>query len=300
MVSHRPTEIPIVTTSLLHMARFTCPPGSRQWRRENLIRRGPLIAFPRVPVIIEHAGGEPVVADANRVMLYNDQQVYRRGLVDERGDVCDFVVIREDVVREIVGDVGGRIREDGALIPFSDGPCPPDVCLRERLLCRLVRTQQADNLAVEESLLELVRRLLEEAHRVRQRGRRPRRNETRRAHRDLVEETRLVLGRTYRENLTIDEVASRVHVSPYHLCRVFRAGTGQSVSAFRNQLRLRASLERLADGADDLTSLAMSLGYASHSHFTNSFRSAFGITPSAFRSSATTACVRGAMPGLAV
>jgi len=36
--------------------------------------------------------------------------------------------------------------------------------------------------------------------------------------------------------------------------------------------------------ADDLTSLALDLGFSSHSHFTLAFRRAFGCTPSQFRS----------------
>ena len=35
--------------------------------------------------------------------------------------------------------------------------------------------------------------------------------------------------------------------------------------------------------ADDLTELAMDLGFSSHSHFSARFRRAFGLTPSEFR-----------------
>ena len=40
---------------------------------------------------------------------------------------------------------------------------------------------------------------------------------------------------------------------------------------------------RLAAGAPDLTSLALDLGYADHSHFTNAFRQEWGVPPSRFR-----------------
>jgi AraC-like DNA-binding protein len=49
------------------------------------------------------------------------------------------------------------------------------------------------------------------------------------------------------------------------------------------RLRVAAALERLAGGAADLTDLALDLGYSSHSHFTASFRSEVGTTPSRAR-----------------
>ena len=52
------------------------------------------------------------------------------------------------------------------------------------------------------------------------------------------------------------------------------------------RLRLRASLEHLADGADDLTTLALDLGFSSHSHFTAAFRQTYGRTPAEFQRSA--------------
>jgi AraC-like DNA-binding protein len=37
---------------------------------------------------------------------------------------------------------------------------------------------------------------------------------------------------------------------------------------------------------DDITDPALDLGFSSHRHFTASFRSAFGLTPSAYRAGA--------------
>jgi AraC-like DNA-binding protein len=55
-----------------------------------------------------------------------------------------------------------------------------------------------------------------------------------------------------------------------------------TLHAYVHELRLRTALERVADG-EDLTRVALDLGYASHSHFTSLFRRAFGVTPSDFR-----------------
>ncbi len=78
-------------------------------------------------------------------------------------------------------------------------------------------------------------------------------------------------------------VAGHVGSSVFHLARIFKARTGFSLHAYRNQLRLRAALEQLRDPRVDLTSLALELGFSSHSHFTETFRRSFARTPSAVR-----------------
>ena len=54
--------------------------------------------------------------------------------------------------------------------------------------------------------------------------------------------------------------------------------------AYLTQLRLARALTELPH-ADDLTGLALELGFSSHSHFSARFRRAFGVSPSRFRQS---------------
>jgi AraC-like DNA-binding protein len=83
--------------------------------------------------------------------------------------------------------------------------------------------------------------------------------------------------------VSLDQLARRVHVSPFHLARVFRARTGFTLHGYRNQLRLRLALDRIDDEGCSLTALANELGFSSHSHFTDAFRSLFGAPPSIVR-----------------
>jgi AraC-like DNA-binding protein len=52
---------------------------------------------------------------------------------------------------------------------------------------------------------------------------------------------------------TLAALAHRLAVSPHHLSRIFSAATGVSVTTYRNRLRARAALERIADGERSLT-----------------------------------------------
>jgi AraC-like DNA-binding protein len=106
------------------------------------------------------------------------------------------------------------------------------------------------------------------------------------AHRDLADAAQAFLAREFARPLSLGDIADAVGASAFHLCRVFRAVTGVTLHQHREQLRLSAALERVEDG-DDLTVVALDLGYSSHSHFSAAFRRAYGRTPSSFRRGAT-------------
>jgi AraC-like DNA-binding protein len=81
------------------------------------------------------------------------------------------------------------------------------------------------------------------------------------------------------EPLGLRDLAQLVGASPWHLSRVFKAETGQTLSGFHNRLRVRAALERLAGGAPDLAGLAADLGFADHGHLTRTLREQLDHTP---------------------
>jgi AraC family transcriptional regulator len=100
-----------------------------------------------------------------------------------------------------------------------------------------------------------------------------------------VEAVKAHLASRIGERVSLDDVARAVHVSPFHLARIFQQHTGAPIHRYLTQLRLRTSLERIADGAEDLSALALELGFSSHSHFTDAFRNEFGTTPAEARRS---------------
>jgi AraC-like DNA-binding protein len=97
------------------------------------------------------------------------------------------------------------------------------------------------------------------------------------------EDVARLINRRFFEPMSLDDIAASVGLSVFHLCRVFKRATGSTIHRYLTCVRLRTSLEQLDAGASDLTQVALSLGFSSHSHFTDSFRREFGMTPSRFR-----------------
>ena len=104
-----------------------------------------------------------------------------------------------------------------------------------------------------------------------------------RTHLAAVEEVQRLVASAPARSWTLAELAARVHYSPYFLARIFRRLTGYSIAGFRQQLRLRLSLEQALNPAADLSAIAAGYGFSSHSHYTRAFRQAFGCTPSQAR-----------------
>jgi AraC-like DNA-binding protein len=84
---------------------------------------------------------------------------------------------------------------------------------------------------------------------------------------------------------TLAEIAGELRVSPVYLTQVFQQVEGLPLYHYQLQLRLARALDLLAR-YDDLTTLALDLGFSSHSHLSATFRRFYGCSPSAFKSSA--------------
>jgi len=99
--------------------------------------------------------------------------------------------------------------------------------------------------------------------------------------RDFVDRAREAIAAD--PTLGLQELARSASVSPHHLSRVFRAVTGETVSRYRNRIRVRIALERMAEGEDSLARLAAELGFADQAHLSRVVRGELGRTPSKVR-----------------
>src|SRR5688500_17876414 len=275
-------DVVVFASPLVRVGRWRCPADHPQF-----VDSGPssdaLFVFPRESVWIEHDGRQPFVADANTVTYYYKGQCYRRRRLSARGDQCEwFAVAPEAIADTLAAHEPAAVDRPDVPFRFTHGPSDPDSYLRQRAVFQHVsRERNADRLFVEEAVLSLlgdVTRLAYERRGLKRAARTRQRRDV-----DLVESARDAIARRFKDNLSLSDVAREVESSVFHLARVFKARTGFSLHAYRNQLRLRAALERLAEPGIDLTDIALDLGFSSHSDFTEPFPRSFRHTPSAVR-----------------
>ena len=247
----------VYSTPALRVGVYRCPPGDALWSETNdNIGDRPHVVFPGTAVGLVRDGMR-LVATPNDVVFYRPYETYERFLRDGRGDVCLFIAPRE---LEVPDAPLGRA-DAGSFL------------LARRLASRL---HEQDALFVEETAVELIARAFRWP--VPTSGRRA---ATRRERREMVEAAKDLLLARLGEPLSLGSLAGDLHVSPFHLTRVFRELTGRTLTAYLHDLRLRAAVDRL--GEESLSRIAADLGYCTPSHFTDRFRTAFGVPPSQLR-----------------
>jgi AraC-like DNA-binding protein len=253
------------------------------------------IVLMRHGVFCKHFGRRSTTADVNQAVFFTRDLGYRISHPADDGDRGTVFDVPPRVLTDIIRELDPSVEDHpDKPFPFVVGPCSPELFWRHRLLVQ--RLEEADTnplepLWAEVTALQLVADVLEAAFKRQSALRKRRRSGTDADHSDRVEQVKGYLASRLGQRVTLDEVSQAVHVSPFHLARVFQERTGTPLHRYLTQLRLRASLERLADGGD-LTALALELGFSSHSHFADAFRREFGGAPSTFRRAAIRRCQR--------
>lgn len=251
--------------------------GAEEYARENEI------VFPRSGCFLKHLGRRSLLADPNHVIFFNRHEPYRVSHPVGGGDKCTAFSFSREMLAGAFGSSLATTDDSDASFPLTHCPIGGEVSLALHGLRRRLLVGPCERLEVDEMSVDLLRAVAGWVHRRLDHSPADCRPATRRRRRAIVADTRLLLGRTYRDPLSLKTIAAKVGSSPFHLIRIFRKKTGMPVHRYRGLLRLREALERLTEGEEDLTTLALDLGYCSHSHFTDSFRAAFGTSPSAYR-----------------
>jgi AraC family transcriptional regulator len=99
---------------------------------------------------------------------------------------------------------------------------------------------------------------------------------------ELVAQAKEYLSRNTNARVRLADVALALGVSPAILAPAFRSVERLSFYQYALRLRLRRAAALLST-TKDLATLAVDLGFASHSHFSTAFLRWSGSTPSAFR-----------------
>jgi AraC-like DNA-binding protein len=245
------------------------------------------IVFVRRGAFCKHFGRRAVTADVNQAVFFAKGSTYRVSHPADCGDRGTVFVpsprVLNDIIRELDPSIDDRPEWP---FPFVTGPCDCGVFWRHHELVRRLEAAETDPpepLWAGGTALRLIADVLEAAFARHGLPRKRRRHDTDADHADRAEAAKTYLASRLGERVTLGDVAGAVHASPFHLARVFQQRTGVPVHRYLTRLRLRAALERLAGGADDLTALALELGFSSHSHFAAAFRREFRRTPSGVR-----------------
>jgi AraC-like DNA-binding protein len=252
------------------LGAFRCGSRDPLWDQVNWIGAGHHIVFPTTSVGICVMSEEPFLTGPNHVVLYNPGDQYKRHLVSSEGERSIFMVVRPDLLRTL-STHSDAVDEAGLRFASRLVPLGARAHLARWALVRYLSGEPApDQRLVEQTCGFILRAVLDRAV-IAQGGRN---------HQAIVNSAKILMTERLSEPLTLKVMAKELFVSPFHLARLFRAETSYTLHGYMTQLRLRRALDLLVDPELDVHEIGTRVGFSTHSHFTESFRRAFQVTPS--------------------
>jgi AraC family transcriptional regulator len=271
-LAHR-HSVGLLQTALVTATDERCPGVQRGWADG---KRSPstLISFPYRGVHIRAVGVRRHVAEPNQVTIVNADEPYRVGHPVPGGHAALTIALEPAMLPEVAPAAlrhpSGAVNVPGLRIDSATQLLAAQ--LRQRLSAGSIGRLEAET-----HIVQLVRLAL--------RGAPARASDSPSGRPErLVDHVKLLLSADPWRRWTLTEIAERVSVTPVYLTDAFRRIEGLPLYRYHLRLRLAVALGALGD-CDDLTRLAIELGFSSHSHFTSTFRKSFGQTPSEFKRS---------------
>lgn len=271
----------LLDTGTVRVRNVRCR-GSCRHRSAEECAAATHLVFPYRGIYTRHVGNDQAVADANHVLFFNAGQGYQVSHPIAGGDSSLDLALAEPVLRELApahllnehGPPGFRqqhLRID------------PRAQALVALLRHTLQNGTIEPLEAESLLLTLVCRSLGPRT-----SRRPMATYARAtyARQRLVDRVKVLLAGDLARRWTLQQIAAEIGGSAVYLTQAFQQAEGLPLYRYHLRLRLARALDLIVR-YDDLSALALDLGFSSHSHFTAAFKQAYGRSPSAFKQSAT-------------
>ena len=87
----------------------------------------------------------------------------------------------------------------------------------------------------------------------------------------------------YRSNISFEQIAEKLELTPRHLSKLFKEAFGISPAVYVRELRLRESCKLLETSFLQVKQICYQVGFNDQSNFIRYFKAKYGCTPLEFR-----------------
>ncbi len=99
-----------------------------------------------------------------------------------------------------------------------------------------------------------------------------------------VEDVKLWLSKSYKEELDLGKLAEQVYLTPSYLSKLFKQETGMTITDYAIKIRIEEAKELLRSRHDLKTyEVGESVGYPDSAYFAKIFKKTVGLTPNEYR-----------------
>lgn len=91
------------------------------------------------------------------------------------------------------------------------------------------------------------------------------------------------MEKNYDQQVSVKDLEEISHYSYRNIQRIFKYSCGETIGAFQQRLRVENAYKRILYTQENLTSIAIEVGFANIASFSKAFKQHFGISPKAAR-----------------
>ncbi|HOV42086.1 MAG TPA: AraC family transcriptional regulator, partial [Oscillospiraceae bacterium] len=99
----------------------------------------------------------------------------------------------------------------------------------------------------------------------------------------IIDKAKQYVNEHYKENITRNDVASSVFLTPEYFAKMFKAQTGITIKDFINQCRIEKAKDMLENTGASISEIAFEVGFDNFSYFSTVFKKLTGTSPQLFR-----------------
>lgn len=101
---------------------------------------------------------------------------------------------------------------------------------------------------------------------------------------DLIRRAMLYISKNYSSNITLENVATHVHLNPAYFSSLFKQAAGSSFKEYLNMIRIEEGKRLLSNTDYSIIDIAIAVGFEDQSYFSKVFKKYTGLTPKQYRS----------------
>lgn len=102
-------------------------------------------------------------------------------------------------------------------------------------------------------------------------------------HTAVIQESLRYIDEHLEDNIRLDDLAGRAHLSKYHYHRLFHRAVGDSVNRYIGKRRMEKAADELARTDAPILDIALGCRYSSQESFSRAFQKVYEMTPGRYR-----------------
>ncbi|MBN2440428.1 MAG: response regulator transcription factor [Spirochaetales bacterium] len=100
---------------------------------------------------------------------------------------------------------------------------------------------------------------------------------------DIIEKVKYFIEKNYHKNISLDDIAESVSLSPKYISRLYSEKEGMGFHDYKLMLRMSKAKELLQETSLTISEISYKVGYANIESFIRAFKKSIGTTPGNFR-----------------